>query len=118
MKPDTILWLDDVRDPKNFGMEGAIWIKTFSDFENTLHTLIEAMQDDNIVHISFDNDLGTEEEGYDGFCILEEYLHMGYFEGLKKITVHSSNPSAVHKFMLVSRAMKAHFDIDLLRTPL
>jgi len=118
MTPGTTLWLDDVRDPNNFDMQGAVWIKNFQDFEDTLTHLIWDMTDDNIVHISFDNDLGEEKEGYHGFCILEEYLHMGYFEGLKKVTVHSSNPSAVHKFMLASRTFKAHFDVDVVRRPL
>jgi len=111
----TIIWLDDIRDPVKYGKPEALWIKTSQDFENYLLSML----DERILpeEINFDNDLGEDSvgEGYDCFLSIEKLLHEGELKSLKKIYVHSSNPSAVHKFMLAARSFKHHFGIDIIR---
>lgn len=110
-----IIWLDDIRDPVKYGYPEAIWIKTAQDFSQYLLSAID--QRIFIDEIHFDNDLGEEShgEGYDCFLAVENLLHNGELESLRKIYVHSSNPSAVHKFMLAARSLKYHFGIDIIR---
>lgn len=110
------IWIDDLRDPKNYGWDDAIWAKSAQQlFMLHLH-LHESDKIDSVTEISFDNDLGEgSPEGYYAFTKLEELLHQGFYKGLKKVYVHSSNPSAVHKFMLAARGLKYHFNIDVIR---
>ena len=84
------LWLDDNRDPKDpkiqqlFGAKGdEVWVKTVSEAkDHILHS--------HVGFISFDNDLGLEEEGSDLASWIEE---MAYYKKLSRIewTVHSRN---------------------------
>lgn len=90
------LWLDDLRNPVDYGYPNALWCKNLSSF----YSLLKFMSDSYIDSIHFDNDLGGDEEGYDAFLYVERELHDGNFTNLKEIHVHSSNPSAVNKFML------------------
>lgn len=112
------LWLDDIRDPVKYGVPDAVWVKDADQFLNALLMLVLDEKMNELEEVHFDNDLGEGSEGYSMFVYLEEALHKGSFKNLKRIYVHSSNPSAVHKFMLASRALKYHFDIDLIRRPL
>lgn len=109
------IWLDDIRDPVKYGYPDALWIKNSQDFkEYMLSALDERI---NITEIHFDNDLGelSDGEGYDCFVTVENLLHSGELNGLNQVYVHSSNPSAVHKFMLAARSFKHHFGIDIIR---
>lgn len=111
----TVIWLDDIRDPVKYGYPDAIWIKNAQDFSQYLLSALDERI--FIEEIHFDNDLGEESqgEGYDCFLAVENLLHNGELKSLRKIYVHSSNPSAVHKFMLAARGLKYHFGIDVIR---
>lgn len=77
--------------------------------------LNEADKIDSVTEISFDNDLGEHSpEGYYAFTKLEELLHQGFYKGLKTVYVHSSNPSAVHKFMLAKESL-ARYGVSIIR---
>lgn len=114
-----IIWLDDLRDPKDYGYPDAIWFKTSQDFLAS-----EYMQNTGnksyrwVSEWRFDNNLGeeSEQEGYDCFCKLEELLTFGKPPVVEvKIYVHSSNPSAVQKFMGAKESFKSRFEIDIIR---
>lgn len=109
------IWIDDLRDPKNYGFDEAVWVKNSLDYKLLLIDCLIKDDGDSVKAIHFDNDLGEETEGYDLFLIVEEALHKGKLKGLEEIYVHSSNPSAVHKFMLAARGLKYYFNIDLIR---
>jgi len=108
------VWFDDVRDPKDYQSSEWIWLKNWSEWEN----FILNYDLSSIECFSFDNDIGEQKEGYDAFLQVEEALYAGLYKGLKRIYVHSSNPSAVHKFMLAARTFKSQFGIDVIRNPL
>lgn len=109
------IWVDDIRDPAKYGYPHSVWCKDSSQFLTKLMCLVLDQEMDTLEEVHFDNDLGERTEGYDLFLILEEALHKGSFKNLKRIYVHSSNPSAVHKFMLAARGLKHHFGIDVIR---
>ncbi len=110
-----IIWLDDLRDPVNYGYLDALWIKNSQDFKQYMLSALDERI--NITEIHFDNDLGefSGVEGYDCFVTVENLLHSGELESLKRIYVHSSNPSAVNKFMLAAESLSYHFGIDMIR---
>lgn len=110
-----IIWLDDLRDPKDYGYPEALWIKNSQDFEGYLLSALDERISPEELHL--DNDLGEESygEGYDAFLSVENLLHKGELKSIKRIYVHSSNPSAVHKFMLAKESLKTHFGIDMIR---
>lgn len=112
-----IIWLDDIRDPVKYGYPEAIWCKSVQEWLHEIMVLDRTGKLDLIKEIHFDNDLGDEHpwDGYKLFTFVEEDLGNGLYKGLKKIYVHSSNPSAVHKFMLAARGLKYHFGIDVIR---
>ena len=100
----TILWLDDIRDPragdaKSFvsylmweffddAPTDIVWVKTQSEFENYIKE--NGLPD----LISFDNDLGVGNgEGYDCAKWLVEYCMDNNLE-LPDWYVHSANPVA------------------------
>lgn len=113
----SIIWLDDMRDPKDYGVSNAIWYKTSQAFCTmcTDKTLTE-----EVTAIHFDNDLGEESygEGYDCFTAVESGLFFGYFTQLKNIFVHTSNPSAAEKFMVAKDVFKEKYKIEIKRVNL
>lgn len=113
------IWLDDIRDPKDYGWDDALWVKSAQELQMLNIFYVCEGKTDKVEEISFDNDLGKfSPEGYYCFTKLEQMLHEGFYKNLKKIYVHSSNPSAVHKFMLAARTFKANYGIDIIRRPL
>lgn len=110
-----VLWLDDLRDPVKYGFPEAFWIKDCQTFmEYLLSSLDERISP---LEIHFDNYLGEESqgEGYDAFLAVEALLYRGELKDLTKIYVHSSNPSAVNKFMLAAESLKERFGIEMIR---
>lgn len=108
------VWIDDLRDPADYGYPDAIWLKNEAEY---IVFLAECLMDDlvdDISDIHFDNDLGEVREGYDIFVSLEEDLFNGNFKGLRNIYVHTSNPSAAQKFMLARESL-LWYGIDLIR---
>lgn len=93
MEQPIELWLDDNRDPKDpvtqklFGSKGTeVWVKTVSEAKQ--HLL-----ESNVISISFDNDLGQTEEGYDLAKWIEERAYHKELPGLNW-NIHSKNISA------------------------
>lgn len=109
-----IIWLDDLRDPKDYGCPDALWIKNSVDFNILLIDCLIKDKDDDIEAIHFDNDLGEETEGYDLFLKVEEDVYKGKLKGLKKIFVHTSNPSAAKKFMLAKESF-SRYGVSIIR---
>lgn len=86
MKPMK-LWLDDIRDPAEFGHIGWEWVKTAQE-------AIDCFRFNTITDASFDHDLaqfveGKEESGYSVITWLEEHPHYWPIHGVK---IHSMNP--------------------------
>lgn len=52
------LWLDDLRNPVDYGYPNALWCKNLSSF----YSLLKFMSDSDIDSIHFDNDLGGDEK--------------------------------------------------------
>ncbi|BBK09325.1 hypothetical protein [Klebsiella phage 05F01] len=106
-----VIWLDDLRDPKDYGYPHAIWFKTSQEILNS-HYLSSLQKGYRFVdEWHFDNDLGEEsyQDGYDVFKVLEELLVFGKpCFGNPKIYVHTSNPSAANKFMLAKDSMERY----------
>lgn len=104
----TIIWLDDLRDPKDYGYPDAIWFKTSQELLASRY-MNEVQKGYRFVdEWHFDNDLGedSDRDGYDVFLHLEELLMFGKpCFGSPTIFVHTSNPSARDKFMLAKESM-------------
>ena len=62
------LWIDDCREPP-----GEDWIIA-RNYEEALRVL----QSNLVTSISFDHDLGTEKDGHDILCWLEEQITMTF----------------------------------------
>lgn len=109
------IWLDDLRDPVDYGYKDAVWLKTsqeFMDFLNNPSKLYRRVSDWH-----FDNDLGedSEQEGYDCFLALEEKIVFGkMLFGPVNLYVHTSNPAAAKKFMLAKESFK-RYGVTILR---
>lgn len=99
------LWLDDVRNPVDFGCIGWMWVKTYEE-------AINAFENFNIVEASLDHDLSIaatlghpdpdEKTGYSVVCWMEE--HRVYpRDGVK---VHSMNPSGAARMKLALESVK------------
>lgn len=101
----TVVWLDDCRDPKDYGYPDAIWVKSAQQIWNLYMKLLYTGKTNEVTEIHFDNDLGTGYDGYYVFTRLESILAAGGFKGLKTIYVHTSNPAAAQKFMLAKDSM-------------
>ena len=108
------IWLDDKRDPCDYGYPDAVWVKNAIDYKLLLIGCI--LEDDglSIEAIHFDNDLGEKTEGYDLFLKIEELVHKEKLPGLKQVFVHTSNPGAAQKFMLAKDSL-ARYGVEMIR---
>lgn len=90
---DTILWLDDMRDPKDFLSQDVydhsyvIWAKNYYSFLFWIKAGNYAKFD----IICMDHDLGEEHTGYDCAKALVEEIRK-YRQDIKSIIVHTNNP--------------------------
>ena len=93
------LWLDDIRDPTEYGYVGWTWVKTYDDAISLLKT-------GDVVRASLDHDLSLlatlgypdkEMTGYDVVCWMEEF-NVWPEEG---VYVHSANPVGRQRMELV-----------------
>lgn len=79
------IWLDDIRNPINFGKDNSwVWIMC-------AEGVIEMARNNLIEEISFDHDLGTNLTGYDVALAIEELC----FNKIIKCPIwhiHSANP--------------------------
>lgn len=110
--PRICVWVDDLRNPDDFGHPYCTWCKTSQDFKNLVADFGEYF-----FEIHLDNDLGEDsEEGYDLFCFIEEKMYTeGLFKNLKTIYVHTANPSAGSKFVSAAVGMYGKFKINVKR---
>lgn len=107
-----IVWLDDLRDPSNYGLQDALWLKNSSEFMDFINDNGKLYR--RVSEWHFDNDLGEVFEGYHCLSLLEEKFVFGKPPVVDnvKIFVHTSNPSAARKFMLAADSFKK-FGIDI-----
>jgi len=90
------LWIDDLRDPKQYKEPSAVWVKNYVD-------AIKQIDTGSVVWVSFDHDLGEDKSGYD----IAKYIEEGVFNGIipyPEWKVHSANPSGGAN---IERAMKS-----------
>ena len=108
------IWLDDLRDPKDYGQSDAVWVKSAQGIWSLYMNLQVKGITNEVTEIHFDNDLGIGYDGYYVFSRLESIVAAGGFKGLKTIYVHTSNPAAAQKFMLAKESL-ARYGIDIKR---
>lgn len=108
------IWLDDLRDPKDYGHDDAIWVKSAQGIWSLYMNLQVKSLTNEVTEIHFDNDLGTGPDGYYVFTRLESIISAGGFKGLEKIYVHTSNPAAAHKFMLAKDHL-SQYGVEMIR---
>ena len=93
------LWLDDVRDPNEFGFIGWTWVKTCDE-------AIELLKTGKVVRASLDHDLSInatlgfpdkEKTGYDVVCWMEE----NNVWPIHGVEVHSVNPVGRQRMKMV-----------------
>lgn len=93
------IWLDDERDPKEFGRSEYLWIKTAEELIQYLDTHGMA----HILDLSLDHDLGIGRmTGYDAICWIETQVANGATPP-RSINLHTQNPVGRAK-MHASRA--------------
>lgn len=110
-----LVWLDDLRDPAKYGYPDALWLKNSQEFMEFLNRASKSYR--GVTEWHFDNDLGeeSEQDGYACFLALEEKIVFGkMLSGPVKLFVHTSNPSAGHKFMLAKDSL-ARYGVTVLR---
>ena len=113
-----ILWLDDIRNPADYGLSATYWFKSFKDFRK-LFRIWHKSSFPKVTEIHLDHDLGDMEEdktGYDALLLIEEMLYGGNLKSLKTIYVHTSNPSAATKMMSVKGIFRDKFGVEMKRS--
>ena len=96
------LWVDDRRDPAEFGYAGALWVRD-------PQTAIQILKDNpGFFHeMSLDHDMGFT-EGNDGYAIILYLEESGAWpEG--GVRVHSSNTAARDRMLV---PIRAHYGRD------
>lgn len=106
------IWLDDYRDPKDHGYPDALWCKTYEEWLD--FTELNGNPFDQVEYIHLDHDLGTENTGYNALVDIECMLVDGWWKCLKRIYIHTSNPSAANKMMLAKESM-ARYGVQMVR---
>ena len=107
----SVLWLDDLRNPKDYGVIGAFWTKSYPHFKKDLYVKMKSVKE-----IHLDHDLGDLDwTGYDALLLIEEMLYGDMLPKLKTIYIHTSNPSAASKMMAVKDLWKDKFGVDVVR---
>jgi hypothetical protein len=93
----TLLWLDDIRNPKisdwlmmyapDFvdNSENVIWVKSYNEFIDWI------LKNDTPYKISFDHDLGEVKSGFDCAKWLVDYC-LDNQKSIPHFVVHSANP--------------------------
>ena len=89
------LFIDDLRDPKEYKVSDVVWIKNYND-------AIEQLKTGKVTWISFDHDLGSRKTGYDVAKYIEENVHDGNIP-CPEWQIHSANPAGRQN---IERAMK------------
>jgi hypothetical protein len=97
------LWLDDLRDPADYGKVGWHWARTAREALAWI-----AARNPEVTELSLDHDLGwesllgfdskKEETGYDVVLFLETHPRFWPKDG---VHVHSSNPAGAKRMQMV-----------------
>lgn len=82
----TKLWIDDVREPPD---ETWHWVKTSDDAIKIM--LVGVYAGEPFREISFDHDLGGDDDAYNVATMIEDYAHQDYLARVKW-SIHSANP--------------------------
>lgn len=90
------IYLDDERVVPT----GFVGVKTFDDFVKMVNDNIN-----DITHISFDHDLGTDKTGYDCAVYIEMLVHTACFNPCV-MTCHSMNPVGKMRINQVFRSIQ------------
>lgn len=108
------VWIDDLRNPADYGHVDAIWFKTSQEAMEFLNNPAKMYR--RVTEWFFDHDLGedSDQDGYTVLLRLEELFVFGKPPVVDnvKIFVHTSNPSAARKFMLAADSFKK-FGIEI-----
>jgi hypothetical protein len=98
-----ILFLDDVRNPKDCGYrdEDCVVVRNVQEAIKTFFSMKFDL-------LSLDHDLGMSETGYDFLCILEDFAHKGLFKKnpLPEFVVHSANPVGKSRMLMAIDKIK------------
>ena len=92
------LYVDDVR----LAPEGWILARTAPE-------AIEILENNQVIHLSLDHDLGKEKKngtGYDVLIWIERKAAQGVLSFIPYITIHTSNPSARKKMLQAVESIK------------
>ena len=94
------LWLDDERDPKDFGLPDAVWVKDFWEFKAFMFKEGNA---EKLTAISFDHDLGMRDRDHDGNDCADMVLRLAHLDkpcnyGMD-LYVHSMNPVGADRIL-------------------
>jgi hypothetical protein len=84
------IFLDDLRDPVDWGHWNVI-ARSYNDFGQALDKCIR--DDDKVIEIAFDHDLGEGKTGMDCVKLLIEMdIDHGILSSRFAFTIHSANP--------------------------
>lgn len=99
----VFMWLDDLRDPKEFGAPEALWVKD-------PWSAMELLRSGQVGKISFDHDLGAfdasgkEVSGAEVASCVEELAFEGKLDALPEWAVHSANPKGRERIEAAMRS--------------
>lgn len=113
------LWLDDIHSPSAspLHLDSPQWISNGRDFIDIVDLMISDGSHTNVDLISFDNDLGDENDIDGKYCFnyIESLLNDGYFKNVRTIVIHSDNSSAVNSMLSAKDIFKDKYNINILR---
>ena len=101
INPEIRLFVDDIRIPETYGLNGWTLAKTSKD-------AIEILKSENVVEVSLDHDLGDEDTGYRVILWMEE-------NGIwprDGIYCHSANPVGRQRIQTVIDKMESEHSIE------
>ena len=101
------LWLDDIRNPLNYGLEDWVWVKTAEEAINTLRSgvvmrasLDHDLTDEQMVRGGFNDQIyeDGQKSGYDVVVWLEKHPEYWPPDG---VTIHTANPAGRQRMQQV-----------------
>ena len=91
-----VVWLDDLRDPKDYGYPEAIWVKSAQEIWSLYLTLQVRSMTNEVTEMHFDNDLGPGADGYYVFTRLESIIAAGGFTDHLCAYIQSGGCTEIH----------------------
>ena len=94
----TIIWIDDIRNPKTYGIDATFWARTYDEFVGYVKTFGKPDE------VWFDHDLGEfSKSGYDCAKWLTEYCYDNGLMELPEYHVQSANPVGRENILSILR---------------